>query len=161
MKCFSANGRYAVGGLLLAAAMLTAGCAWTAKQTDGAGIQMTLTLDRDKYVILDTVKGHGKVTYYFAFIQSSDGQFGFVRGQSAWQWNNAEAAAVFQALNQAKGADALLPLTTEVTGHGFPYIYWVEEADVSAKALRLKTDKELNLGADKNPGAKSDKDLKH
>ena len=133
--------------LLAAAAMLSAmaasGCSWTIRQADGTNVQAVLNLDRDKYVIMETVKGHGRVKYFFGFIRISDGQYGYVRSQSIWDWKDAEAIATFQAINQAPGADTLLPLTTEVSGHGFPYVYWVEIADVSGKALRLKTDKEL------------------
>lgn len=135
-------------GLLL---LMLAGCQSTISKMTQMGVNVLTMedLDRDEYVILDTVEGHGRVTRVLYIFTFGDKQFGYTSysGLAAnflgTRDRSALSAATYDALSKVKSADVILPLSSTTSQTGFPILWSTTRSSVRGKAIRIKTDSEL------------------
>lgn len=150
-------------GIALASVLAITGCAAVTKSVPGVGLgAVTLeSLDRDEYVILDSTTGSCETVHFLCF---NNRMFGRMEAGSVNIGIQAElvpfplniltqlmgaapsdvGGAVYQALTKVPEADAVIPLTMETDTSGLKPIVWTTRATVRGKAIRIKTDSELD-----------------
>ncbi len=114
-------------------------------------------LDRSDYVVLGRVEGSSTtVSFLFGIIQSIDGNLqilgikffedryavktGFLNLFS----DRTQDRAYFETMIKCPDADAILRRTITVEESGIPFIYTTETVRCIGKAVKIKTDEELN-----------------
>lgn len=140
--------------VLALAATLCTGC-WTTTRYEIQGLEapvMKAQLDRNDYEVMGTTEGEGCVQYYGLwplpfFWLTWPLETGKIYGTGSWSL--ARNLAIYNALTKMPEADAVvLPRFEDRTKRIF---VWYKEicVTVRAKAIRLKTDKELGAGSGK------------
>jgi hypothetical protein len=152
-----------VAAIALASVLAITGCAAVTKSMPGVGLgPVTLeSLDRDEYVVLDSTTGSCETVHFLCF---NNRMFGRTEAGSVNIGIQAELApfplniliqlmgggtsdvggAVYNALTKVPEADAVIPLTMETETSGLKPIVWTTRARVKGKAIKIKSDSELN-----------------
>jgi hypothetical protein len=144
---------------------MASGCTTTTKKHPGVGIGSLhmAALERNEYAIMDTVEGAGKTTTVLGIFKFplnrqtgytlwagggeapppalSGGGF-FARRTGV---NQASAMAFYNVLAQVPNADAVMPTISTVETTGIPFLIRTHTATVKGKAVRIKTDSELDM----------------
>lgn len=134
--------------------LVGSGCA-TTKVAPANGIVQNLTAERNDYVVMSTVTGTAKaykiVGIPFPWFKpravvpgprpvSGAG----ILGVSGLMSEKVIGMATHDAIGKIPDADTIIPLTYTVEKNGFPIIYRIWTADVKGKAIRIKTDADLD-----------------
>lgn len=164
-------------GLVVVMAMAVGlGCVSLNKQAPGMGLGpiQFKELERNQYVVMDTVEGSAEVkVFLWVFEVPLDKQIGYVGSyQGAAQAgaggvlagilsripiiggagggissNKAYLAAMYNALGKVPDADAILPTSSQVEIKSvLAGLVKIHKATVKGKAIKIKTDRELGCG---------------
>jgi len=144
-----------------------AGCAGLNKQIPAAGMTVDIgSMDRDDYVVLDRVNGESSRTSICGgVVQIVDGEKMIICGlrlfadhyslapqEKTWietmiaktlNLPSTSERAYYNALAATPDADVIIPKTFDYEDSGFPIIFMHEKVSFKGKAIKLKTDKQL------------------
>ncbi len=133
------------------------------KSTPIAHVDTTGTMTRSDYIVLDKVDGTSKLDYYvFGIYQVIDDEhiklfwiplnfddtYAFTQPPSGlldrfFSWAKTEDRAYYKALSQTPDADSVISKAYIKERRGIPWIFEKEIVTFTGKAIRIKTDKEL------------------
>lgn len=129
------------------------GCATNGRQQSGIGLRnMELNeLKRHEYQVIDTVDGIGVTRTVlgltFPLFKKKLGWTGAdTRSRRPAPSAFASGRAMYDALGKVPTADAVFTVSKTVERRGVPFLFRTDTATVKIKAIRIKSDEELDKG---------------
>lgn len=126
---------------LLVAALLFTGCSMNTAKMEKSALNTTIQLDKSQYEIIGDVTGKAEITQILFFVMGVKPNYGELSGTIRFgfqSYNTAEAMAIYDAIDNSQGADAIIaPKFKTQTTMFFPF-YSKQTVEVTGKAIKLK-----------------------